>query len=102
MWIGISLGDMTGIGPEVALKALAVEASSGDTRYLLIGDEAVARRLNEELGLGLSLQPYQGPEDESGRIFICNPLPDPLPADLIEGSPTAARAAVAWLREGAE
>ena len=24
-WIGISLGDVTGIGPEVALKAIAAE-----------------------------------------------------------------------------
>ena len=37
-WIGISLGDITGIGPEVTLKALAVEAKADDTRYLLIGD----------------------------------------------------------------
>ena len=26
-WIGISLGDVTGIGPEVTLKALAAEAA---------------------------------------------------------------------------
>ena len=25
-WIGISLGDVTGVGPEVTLKALAAEA----------------------------------------------------------------------------
>ena len=54
-WIGISLGDITGIGPEVTLKALAVEAQADDTRYLLIGDAEHARRLNEQLGLKLSL-----------------------------------------------
>ena len=37
-WIAISLGDITGIGPEVALKALAQESSKDDFRYLLIGD----------------------------------------------------------------
>ena len=37
-WIGITLGDVTGIGPEVALKAVAAEADNDDTRYLLIGD----------------------------------------------------------------
>jgi 4-hydroxy-L-threonine phosphate dehydrogenase PdxA len=36
-WIAISLGDVTGIGPEVTLKALAAEAQSDDARYLLIG-----------------------------------------------------------------
>ena len=100
-WIGISLGDITGIGPEVTLKALSVEASADDTRYLLIGDAEHARRLNEQLGLKLSLEDYAG-KDKPGRIFLCDPLPDALPADLLEGSPAAARAAVAWVREGAE
>ena len=31
-WIAISLGDVTGIGPEVTLKALAGEAETDDTR----------------------------------------------------------------------
>ena len=100
-WIGISLGDITGIGPEVTLKALSVEASADGTRYLLIGDAEHARRLNEQLGLKLSLEDYAG-KDKPGRIFLCHPLPDALPADLLEGSPAAARAAVAWVREGAE
>ena len=55
-WIGISLGDITGIGPEVTLKALSVEAKADATRYLLIGDAEHARRLNEQLGLRLPLQ----------------------------------------------
>ena len=100
-WIGISLGDITGIGPEVTLKALSVEANADDTRYLLIGDAEHAHRLNERLGLKLSLEDYAGKE-KPGRIFLCHPLPDVLPADLLEGSPAAARAAVAWVREGAE
>ena len=100
-WIGISLGDITGIGPEVTLKALAVEAQSGDTRYLLIGDAQHVRSLNRQLGLNLPLQTYGG-RDEPGRMFLCNPLAEALPADLLEGSPAAARAAVAWLREGAQ
>jgi 4-hydroxythreonine-4-phosphate dehydrogenase len=100
-WIGISLGDITGIGPEVTLKALAVEAKADDTRYLLIGDAEHARRLNEQLGLKLPLQ-NSGGKDEPGRIFLCHPLPDVLPDGLLEGSPAAARAAVAWVREGAE
>lgn len=101
MWIGISLGDITGIGPEVTLKALAVEAQTGDTRYLLIGDEGHLWRLNQQLGLKLAIQSYRD-RNQEGRIFVCNPLSEPLPAELVEGSPTAARSAVAWLRDGAE
>ena len=101
MWIGIALGDVTGIGPEVALKALAVEAPLSDARFLLIGDEGQARRLNQQLALNLPLEPYAGKQG-SGRFYTVNPLAQPLPEDLIEGSPTAARAAIACLADGAE
>ena len=100
-WIGISLGDVTGIGPEVTLKALATEAQADSTRYLVIGDANHARRLNQQLGLNLPLQDYAG-QDQPGRIFLCQPLPGALPDDLLPASPAAARAAVAWVREGAE
>lgn len=99
--IGISLGDITGIGPEVTLKALAGELGADDTRYLLIGDTEHVRRLDEQLGLKLPMETYNG-KDRPGRIFLCQPLPESLPADLLEGSPAAARAAVAWVRDGAE
>src|SRR5262249_19754946 len=44
--------------------------------------------------------PWSG-TNEAGRVFVFNPQPEPLPAELVEGSPAASRAAVAWLREGA-
>jgi 4-hydroxythreonine-4-phosphate dehydrogenase len=101
MRIGISLGDVTGVGPEVTLKALAVELRGGDTHYLLIGDEDHVRRLDRQLALNLPLERQGGP-GEGGRILIHQPLSEPLPPELVEGSPTAAHAAVAWLKEGAE
>jgi 4-phospho-D-threonate 3-dehydrogenase / 4-phospho-D-erythronate 3-dehydrogenase len=100
-WIGISLGDVTGIGPEVTLKALAIEAPADESRYLLIGDAEHARRMDQQLGLKLPLQPYTR-KDSPGRFFLLQPLAESLPPDLIEGSPAAARAAVEWVREGAE
>jgi 4-hydroxythreonine-4-phosphate dehydrogenase len=72
-----------------------------DTRYVLVGDAGHTRRLNERLGLKLPLQDYTG-KQQPGRVFLCDPQPDALPDDLLEGSPAAARAAVAWVREGAE
>jgi 4-hydroxythreonine-4-phosphate dehydrogenase len=101
MWIGISIGDVTGVGPEVTLKALAVEIKADDTQYLLIGDGGHLRRLNERLGLDVTLQPYTGSETP-GRIVVHNPLSESLPSELVEGSPTAARAAIACLTDGAE
>lgn len=100
-WIGITLGDVTGIGLEVVLKALAADSTQDDIRYLLIGDAGYARQLNQKLRLHLPLQTYGGPAD-AGRVFLANPSSDPLPADLVEGSPAAARAAIAWLTDGAQ
>ena len=99
-WIGISLGDVTGIGPEVTLKALAAEPAQDGTRFLLIGDAKHLADLNLQLGLRLPLQTYTGPQ-AVGRFFVHNPLPEPLPADLAPGSPAAAKASLAWLEEGA-
>lgn len=99
-WIGISLGDITGIGPEVTLKALAAENPPDKTRYLIIGDLDHVRGLNQRLGLNLDLQNWSG-QDQPGRVFLFNPLSEPLPSELMEGSPAASRAAVAWLQEGA-
>ncbi len=100
-WIAISLGDATGIGPEVTLKALAAEAAADEARYLLVGDKDLVRKLNTQLGLNLPLRDFSDVAG-GGRFFLHNPLPDPLPSDLAPGSPTAARAALAWLTDGAQ
>src|SRR5947208_6555051 len=95
-WMGIALGDVNGIGPEVALKALAAEAATDDTRYLLIGDATRLRRLNEQLHLRLPLEPY-GLAAEGGRFLVHSPSSEPLPEEMTPGSPAAALAALSWL-----
>ena len=100
-WIGISLGDPTGIGPEVALKAVAAEAQNDATKYLLIGDENNARQLNSSLGLDLPLGKFSS-YGAPGKFFITNPLTEPLPEKLPAGSPLAANAAILSLRDGGE
>jgi 4-hydroxythreonine-4-phosphate dehydrogenase len=98
-WIGISLGDVTGVGPEVALKAIAAEAATDETKYLLIGDEKILRRFNEKLALNLPLKKFSAFGD-SGRIFIADSSAKPLPDNLPAGSPLAAHAAVTALHDG--
>jgi 4-hydroxythreonine-4-phosphate dehydrogenase len=98
-WLGISLGDVTGIGPEVTLKALAAEASADDCKYLLIGDEGALARLNQQLSLNLPLEKFSSYSD-AGKFFVANPLSEPLPENLPAGAPLAANASVAWLRDG--
>jgi 4-hydroxythreonine-4-phosphate dehydrogenase len=97
--IGISIGDVSGIGPEVTLKALAAEAQADELGYLLIGDAEALDRLNRQLGLQLPLEPYG---KSTGRFLVHNPLTQALSADVKAGSAEAARAAVAWLKDGAE
>ncbi|HTJ00312.1 MAG TPA: 4-hydroxythreonine-4-phosphate dehydrogenase PdxA [Dongiaceae bacterium] len=100
--IGISLGDVSGIGPEVTLKMLAEEAVAPDsTRYLIIGDIARLRQLNQYLGLYLPLKDYT-PDLGTDRFFVVNPLKEALPPGLPAGAPATAHAAMAWLQDGAQ
>ena len=100
-WLGITLGDVTGIGPEITLKALAAEAANDATRYLLIGDEGHVQRLNEKLGTGLALEKFSG-YGRAGKFFTTRPFAEPLPENLAAASPAAAVAAVAALKDGAK
>ncbi|HEX3890159.1 MAG TPA: 4-hydroxythreonine-4-phosphate dehydrogenase PdxA [Verrucomicrobiae bacterium] len=100
-WIGISIGDVTGIGPEVVLKAVAVEAKTGGTKYLFIGDEKILERLNEKLSLNLPLKKFSD-YNGTGKFFFTNPFSKKLPQNLPAGSPISANAAIANLRDGAE
>ena len=100
-WLGITLGDVTGVGPEVALKALAAEASADDCKYLIIGDDGVLARLNKKLSLSLPLQKFTGYSDE-GRFFVANLPGELLPDNLPAGSPLAAQAAIVSLRDGGQ
>ncbi len=94
--IGITLGDVTGIGPEVTLKALA-QWPDQQIRCLVIGDAARLRALNARLNLGVDLPPFQG-WDQPGQFFVLERAP--LPLNLTHGSPHAAEAALDYLDEG--
>ncbi|MFN7138046.1 MAG: 4-hydroxythreonine-4-phosphate dehydrogenase PdxA [Limisphaerales bacterium] len=98
--IAIALGDVTGIGPEVTLKALAAEATADDSSYLLIGDWDYLAALNRDLGTGLPLEKESN--DPSARYLVANPLSESLPTHLPPGAAPAAKAAVAWLQEAAK
>jgi 4-hydroxy-L-threonine phosphate dehydrogenase PdxA len=100
-WIGIALGDITGVGPEVTLKALATIAGEDTVKYLLIGDANHIQRQNAATGTALPLKEFSG-EAAEGRFFYLNPPGESLPESLAPGSPFAAHMAVAALREGGQ
>jgi 4-hydroxythreonine-4-phosphate dehydrogenase len=99
--IGIALGDVTGIGPEVTLKALAAELPRGEARYVVIGDVSCVQAVAGRHARGLAFQDYAEGKEPS-LLSICQPLPVSLPKALAPGAPEAARAAVTWVQAGAE
>src|ERR1051325_4831412 len=98
-WFAISIGDVTGIGPEVPLKALASELQADDAKYLLLGDLKCLLQLNNGIGLKLPIEPFRSFAD-AGRIFV-ESAGEMLPAKLPPAAPEASRAVVNWLRTGA-
>jgi 4-hydroxythreonine-4-phosphate dehydrogenase len=108
--IGICAGDVTGIGPEVALKAVVEMPRQEAFNYLLIGDAAHLRKLNEQLGLKLSIE-AEGANSRTGseprlpsgplRVMV-RQIGEPLPEKIAQGSKVAADAAMRWLKEAGE
>jgi 4-hydroxythreonine-4-phosphate dehydrogenase len=99
--LGITFGDVTGVGPEVALKAIARQLSRDDSSYLIIGDRHVAHDLNQSLGLNLPLSEWSSGQ-AAARVAVLDPGNAALSPDLPAGAPEAAHAAVQWLKVAAE
>lgn len=82
--IGITMGDATGIGPEVIVKSLAHDSVYAQCRPLVIGD---ARRLEQAaklVGSALKMRAIQSPEEarfEQGTIDVIDLglIPEDLP-----------------------
>ena len=104
--LGITLGDVTGIGPEVALKAVARELGADiDTRFVLIGDAAVADHYCGLLGLEGAVPAWKDRDTPAGsgsRLYVHDPETQPLPIDLPPGHSAASLAALRWLEAGAK
>jgi 4-hydroxythreonine-4-phosphate dehydrogenase len=88
MNIGITLGDVAGIGPEIVVKALA-SGKLARARYYVIGDKQVAFDAAKRCRLPLSAPIIEAPvPNQVARV------------PLGRVSATAARAAVAWIQQG--
>ena len=98
-WLGISLGDVTGVSPEVTLKAIAAEKAADEYKYLIIGNEGVLGRLNDKLSLNIPLKKFSSYQD-TGRFFFIDSTNEPLPEGLSHGAAPAANASVSWLHDG--
>jgi len=99
--IAISIGDVTGIGPEVALKALAHDLPEDDFRYVIFGPRALIEELNASLCLSLPLVPSSH-EHGAGRVTLMESHPVGAPPCLPRGNAEAASAALSYLSQAAQ
>ena len=65
--LGVTLGDPSGIGPEVLMRALADEAVFRACRPWVLGDAGVLAETGPRLGLALELREISEPEESRGR-----------------------------------
>lgn len=91
--IAVTMGDPTGIGPEIIVRALARPETAAVCRVLVLGDAgAMARAIaitGERLGLKLLPAGYPPVESTPDTIYL-RPLSQLAAEDLVFGKPTAA------------
>jgi 4-phospho-D-threonate 3-dehydrogenase / 4-phospho-D-erythronate 3-dehydrogenase len=69
MILGITMGDSSGVGPEIVLKAFR----AGQIRHdvVVFGDLAILAHCNEKLGYGVVLRKAAGPQDlQAGALNV--------------------------------
>jgi len=95
MRVGICLGDVGGIGPEITVKALRrLRRELPEARFLVVGDPAFLEGLEES-------RTVSAPSDGFAEPILAWSPSGPLPEGLPPGDPRAARAALAWLEAAA-
>jgi 4-phospho-D-threonate 3-dehydrogenase / 4-phospho-D-erythronate 3-dehydrogenase len=105
-WLGITMGDPAGIGPEVIAKALTGTTLRRICSPLVIGSHEVMRRTVNKLKLKLAVRAVEGHEAVARRgdeIAVLDPLDHPL-GDFtagVAGAETGA-ASVAFIKKAVQ
>jgi 4-hydroxythreonine-4-phosphate dehydrogenase len=100
--IALALGDPSGIGPEIALKALLDDTVWTLCEPVLVGEAAVLRRHAEACGIALTVE-SDGFVAVGGRRVALEPVAaGGATVPLAQVSPEAGRATVAYARRAIE
>ncbi|MCE2469877.1 MAG: 4-hydroxythreonine-4-phosphate dehydrogenase PdxA [Dehalococcoidia bacterium] len=99
--IAVTLGDPTGIGPEVVAKAFADDETRALARLVAVGSASVLDRALALTGSALRAQPVAGPADAvgPGAVPMVEPTASPGLASLPMGalSSEAGGASIEWV-----
>ncbi|WP_434112215.1 4-hydroxythreonine-4-phosphate dehydrogenase PdxA [Paraburkholderia caffeinilytica] len=88
--IGITMGDATGVGPEIVMKALAHASVYEQCRPLVIGDAARLRDAGKRAGVALEVRSIDSPADAGFECGVVDCIDLGLiPADLPYGKLSA-------------
>jgi 4-hydroxythreonine-4-phosphate dehydrogenase len=89
---GITMGDASGVGPEILLKA--AKANELDAPYVVFGDLSVLELANSQLAYGLALWPIRTPaEYQPGRVNVMDAkelAPEDVTPGMLNGKSGAA------------
>jgi 4-hydroxythreonine-4-phosphate dehydrogenase len=102
-WLGITMGDPAGIGPEVIAKALAGPTLRRVCSPVVIGSHEVMQQTVKQLKLRLTVRAvegHEGPPANVGQIIVLDPLERPLGA-VQQGvaRPETGAASVAFIKK---
>lgn len=88
--IAITMGDPSGVGPEVIAKALADPEITGICRPLVIGDPGAMERAIAVTGQSLRLRLVEGlPTRDAEKVLFLRPLSSLAPTDMEYGGPSS-------------
>ncbi|MCS7090193.1 MAG: 4-hydroxythreonine-4-phosphate dehydrogenase PdxA [Verrucomicrobiota bacterium] len=106
--IGITFGDVTGVGPEVIVKALAqifagcvTPVRDAPVEFVLYGDRGWWERVVQQLTSLRALHSEMAASLLLDRLAWADSIVGPLPQRLAPGDAQAAQAAVRWLEAAA-
>lgn len=99
--LGVTLGDITGIGPEVAFKAAGRSEFAG-AALVFIGDPESVGNAAALAGITTPVRIWPGRPFAGPGLWQIHSAGTSLPPGLPSGAPEASRAAVEWLRDGAQ
>lgn len=101
--LAITLGDLNGIGPEIALQAVYGGSAPSSVRFVLVGDAALAAHM--AASFGYSIPPQWAPGEawpSRAKAVVWSPgraAPARTPGRI---TAAASRAAVDWIRHAVE